>query len=109
MMNESFRPQFGAARWERYSVAEKLGTSLARVLQVEVKFQAAIETKEVLQRIQNRLVLERAQMESELEAKIAEERRIQLQRKRKEQEQRLKDQVRSRRNTSRYHQEYTVQ
>lgn len=32
-------------------------------------------------------------MESDLEAKIAEERRLQLQRKRKEQEQRLKDQV----------------
>lgn len=64
-------------------------------MQVEEKFAAAIETNEVRQRIQNRLVLERAQMESDLEAKIAEERRLQLQRKRKEQEQRLKDQVTS--------------
>lgn len=60
---------------------------------MEEKFKAAIETKEVLQRIQDRLVIERAQMENEVEAKIAEERRVQLQSRRKEQEQRLKDQV----------------
>lgn len=66
-----------------------------RLLQVEEKFKAAIDTNEIRQRIQDRLVLERAQMESEVEAKIAEERRVQLQRKRKEREQRLKDQVRN--------------
>jgi hypothetical protein len=90
-------------------VAVKPGASRPCLLQVEEKFQAAIETKDVLQRIQNRLVLERAQMESELEAKIAEERRLQLQRKRKEQEQRLKDQVSIHRNTSTRNHEYMFQ
>jgi len=61
--------------------------------QIETAFKAAIETDAVRQRIQERLVQERARMEGDVEAKIAEERRIQLLRKRKEQEQRLRDQV----------------
>eukprot|EP00892_Ulva_mutabilis_P003280 jgi/Ulvmu1/1323/UM011_0051.1 len=61
--------------------------------QIEAAFKEAIETEAVRQRIQERLVQERARMESEVEAKIAEERRIQLLRKRKEQEQRLRDQA----------------
>jgi hypothetical protein len=65
------------------------------VLKVEDKFSAVIETVEVRKRIEERLVRERARLESEVEGKIAEERSLQLLRKRKEQEQRLKDQVRS--------------
>lgn len=68
--------------------------ALVQGLQIDTAFKAAIETEAVRQRIQERLVQERARMESEVEAKIAEERRIQLLRKRKEQEQRLRDQVR---------------
>lgn len=68
--------------------------------QVDAAFKAAIETDAVRQRIQERLVQERARMESEVEAKIAEERRIQLLRKRKEQEQRLRDQVLPKTSTS---------
>lgn len=66
---------------------------VAGTAQIEAAFKAAIETDAVRQRIQERLVQERARMEGDVEAKIAEERRIQLLRKRKEQEQRLRDQV----------------
>lgn len=85
--NTRKRDQRSEDRWLDAEAKEKLDA------EVEEKFKAAIETKEVLQRIQDRLVIERAQMEHEVEAKIAEERRVQLQSRRKEQEQRLKDQA----------------
>lgn len=64
-------------------------------LQVQQKFEAAIETEDVQQRIKERLFQERARLERDVEAKIAEERRLQLLRKRKDQEQRLKEQARA--------------
>lgn len=62
---------------------------------MEQKFQAAIETEDVQERIKERLFQERARLERDVEAKIAEERRLQLLRKRKDQEQRLKEQART--------------
>ena len=62
-------------------------------LQVEAKVQAAIKEEDVTKRIEERLVQERARLEAELEAKIKDERRAQVLRKRREQEQRLKEQV----------------
>jgi hypothetical protein len=63
-------------------------------LQVDKKFEALVDGEDVQTRIQQRLVQERARLESAVEDKIAEERRCQLLRKRKEQEQRLQEQVR---------------
>lgn len=63
-------------------------------MQVEEKVAAALAGEEVAERLQQRLVAERARLEAAVEAKIAAERRLQLLRKRKEQEQRLKEQAR---------------
>lgn len=62
-------------------------------VQVQAKFEAAIQTEEIKARIQERLLQERARLEKGVEEKIASERKLQLLRKRKEQEQRLKEQV----------------
>ena len=62
-------------------------------LQVEAKFQAAIASEAVQKRMEARLVEERARLEEAVADKLAAERRVQLQRKRKEQEQQLKEQV----------------
>lgn len=64
-------------------------------LQVQRQLDEAVQTDEVTKRIQDRLVKERARLEAELESKIADERSSQLLRKRREQEQRLQQQVRS--------------
>jgi predicted RNA-binding protein len=63
-------------------------------VQVQGKFEAAIQTEEIKTKIQERLLQERARLEKGVEEKIASERKLQLLRKRKEQEQRLKEQVR---------------
>jgi hypothetical protein len=62
-------------------------------VQVQAKFEAAIQTDDIKTRIQERLLQERARLERGVESKIAAERKLQLLRKRKEQEQRLKEQV----------------
>lgn len=62
-------------------------------VQVQATFEAAIQTDDIKTRIQERLLQERARLERGVESKIAAERKLQLLRKRKEQEQRLKEQV----------------